>query len=59
MMARKRSLRFWLITAAVVVAALVLLAPGAVAGGAGRLLGEIWVTAMSAVIGLFGALFGR
>lgn len=54
---RKRSSSFWLIAIACVVA-LFLLAPAAIAGGAGRLLGELWVTTMSAVMGLFGAMFG-
>jgi uncharacterized membrane protein len=59
MAARKRSLRVWLVSAAVAFGALLLFAPGVLAGGAGRLLGEIWVTAMGAVISLFGAMFGR
>lgn len=37
------------------VAALALLfAPAAIAAGAGRLIGELWVSVMGAVIGMFG-----
>ena len=36
-------------------AALVLIfAPAAVASGAGRLLGDLWISVMGAIVGLFG-----
>lgn len=53
---RKRSSNFWLI-ALVCALALLVLAPAAAANGAGRLIGELWVTTMSAVIGLLGGMF--
>jgi len=39
---------------ALVVALAVLLAPAAIAGGAGRLIGDLWVSVMGSIIGLFG-----
>lgn len=43
-----------LLIAAGAVVVLVLLAPAAMAAGAGRLLGELWVTVMGALVALFG-----
>lgn len=44
----------WALIAVLVIVALLVLAPAAVAAGAGRLLGELWVTVMGAIVGLFG-----
>jgi hypothetical protein len=46
--------RRWALIAALAVVALLVLAPAAVATGAGRLLGELWVSVMGAVVSLFG-----
>jgi len=37
-----------------VAAIAIVLAPAAIAGGAGRLIGDLWVTVMGAIVGLFG-----
>lgn len=50
---------FWLLAAAGALVLLLLIAPSAAAGGVGRLLGDLWVSTMGAVLGIFGALFGR
>lgn len=39
---------------ALVAAIAIVLAPAALAGGAGRLIGGLWVTVMGAIVGLFG-----
>ncbi len=39
---------------ALVAALAIVLAPVALAGGAGRLIGGLWVTVMGAIVGLFG-----
>ncbi len=39
---------------ALAAAAAVVLASAAIAGGAGRLIGGLWVSVMGAIIGLFG-----
>jgi hypothetical protein len=49
-----RGLAFWLIVIACAAIALALLAPTAVGG----LLGDLWVTTMSAVVGLLGGALG-
>lgn len=52
--ARRRTLvRILLILMLIAVIAIVL-APAAVAAGAGRLLGDLWVSVMGAIVGLFG-----
>jgi hypothetical protein len=55
---RRRGLGFWLLVAAAAIAALLLLAPGAAAEGVGRLLGDLWVSTMGAVMSLIGAVLG-
>ena len=50
---RLTPIRIALILALVAAIALIL-APAAVAGGAGRLIGGLWVTVMGAIVGLFG-----
>jgi hypothetical protein len=49
-----RGLIFWLIVIACAALALALLAPTAV----GRLLGDLWVTTMGAIVGLLGGALG-
>jgi len=50
---RLTPVRIALIVALVAVIA-VALAPAVLAGGAGRLIGGLWVTVMGAIVGLFG-----
>jgi hypothetical protein len=49
---RRGGLGVWLLAIVVAPALLLLLAPAAV----GRLLGDLWLTAMGAVVGLFGGV---
>jgi len=56
---RRSGMSFWLLAAAGALVLLLLIAPSAAAGGVGRLLGDLWVSTMGAVLGIFGALFGR
>ena len=51
--ARRLSRGRWLVIGAVLLAVLVL-APSIFAGGMGRLLGDVWVTVMGAVVRLLG-----
>lgn len=51
---RKRSFNVLLIALAGAAVLLLFLAPAAAASGAGRLLGELWLTTMGAVMGLLG-----
>lgn len=48
----------WVWVAAGLALLVLVIAPGAMSAGLGRLIGDLWVTVMSAVLGLFGRLFG-
>lgn len=48
--------RLWLFAAVAIVAMALL--PFLIAGGAGRLVADLWVSTMGAVAGLIGGLFG-
>lgn len=54
---KHRSAGLWVLGLALAAGVAVLLVPGA-AAGAGRLVGELWVSTMGAVFGLLGGLFG-
>jgi hypothetical protein len=54
---KHKSAGLWLLGIVLLVAAALLLVPGA-AAGAGRLIGELWVSTMGAVFGLIGGLLG-
>lgn len=54
-MTRAPRLLLWILGAILLLA---LLAPTAIAAGLGRLVGGLWVTTMSAVMGLIAAMFG-
>ncbi|WP_158767124.1 hypothetical protein [Terricaulis silvestris] len=54
---KHKSTGLWLLGIALVVAAALLLVPGA-AAVAGRLVGSLWVSTMGAVFGLIGGLLG-
>lgn len=52
--ARRMTLVRILLLLALAAAVAVILFPAAVAGGAGRLIGDLWVSVMGAIVGLFG-----
>ena len=54
---KHKSAGLWLLGIVLVVAAALLLVPGA-AAVAGRLVGNLWVSTMGAVFGLIGGLLG-
>ncbi|MEZ6022545.1 MAG: hypothetical protein R3C16_03805 [Hyphomonadaceae bacterium] len=52
---RRRSWRTYALIAVAVIAAALVLAPSAVAAQLGSLIGGLWVSTMSAVLGILGA----